>query len=133
MRVAALVVAIVAGACDFQPPPPKPPAAPPPPAAAADAQLEEVARPKPDAGDVSQPCLDAATHFAEVLIAATTDQTQRAALEQDRARLVRKTAEACTSKWSDGARACYAAAHDLKDLEGCGKLVAPANAGSAAR
>ena len=107
MRIAAL---LFVAACDLQPPPK---AAPAPSQAA-------------PASDVTQACLDAATNFANVLITGTTDQTQRATLEQDRARLVKRTADACTTKWSDDARACYAAAKDVKDLESCGKLVGPA-------
>jgi hypothetical protein len=115
-----LAILVFAAACDLQPPPKTAPAPAPPSAPASD-----VAR--SDAGDITAACLDAATNFANVLITGTADQTQRATLEQDRARLVKRTAEACSAKWSDDARACYAAAKDVKDLEGCGKLVvAPA-------
>lgn len=75
--------------------------------------------------EVMATCLDAATNFANVLIAGA-DQTQRASLEQDRARLVKRTEEACAAKWSDSARACYASAKDVKALEACGKIVAQA-------
>jgi hypothetical protein len=107
MRV--LLVVLVA-ACDLQPPPP-----------AKQAEPTQVS----SAPDVSATCLDAATNFANVFIAGA-DQTQRASLEQERARLVKRTEEACAAKWSDGARACYATAKDLKGLEACSKLVAQA-------
>jgi hypothetical protein len=108
MRLA-LVITLVA-ACDLQPPPP-----------AKQAEPAKVS----SAPEVTATCLDAATNFANVFIAGA-DQTQRATLEQERARLVKRTEEACATKWSDSARACYAAAKDVKALGECGKLVAQA-------
>jgi hypothetical protein len=104
-----VIASIVLAACDLQPPPAK--------------QVEPTqlsATP-----EISATCLDAATNFANVFIAGA-DQTQRASLEQERARLVKRTEEACSAKWSDSARACYASAKDMKALEACGKLVAQA-------
>jgi hypothetical protein len=132
-----LVVVAMLVACDLQPAP-KPEASPPPPTptVVVDAPVAPVPPPSPvpadaaiapiDAGDaVSQPCLEMAVHVADVLIAAATEPTQKAVLEQERTRIVRRTGEVCSRGWSAEIIACFRAAANRPDLDACEKLVAP--------
>jgi hypothetical protein len=143
-------------ACDFQPPAPAPtkPAAAKAPEPAPPAPAEPVpAPPTPAAGsdaarlpdgklsaqaqgelaqaakaptDVTPECMDAGSHIAAVIVTGAPD-TQRAALEQDRAMLVRRSAEACTrDHWPAQTLACFASAQTMEALQVCGRdLAAP--------
>lgn len=116
------------GACDLQPPVHKePPAAPTPAEPAPPAPPPDAAAAEPDAFDVTQPCLDVATHITQVLIAEAKDPGQRAALEQEQTRIVRRAAEGCTrDQWLEAARACFLKADSVAAMEVCGKdLKAP--------
>jgi hypothetical protein len=117
------------GACDLKPPvkQEKPgvtgagsaaasePAAPAPPSVNAAVT--------PDAFDVSQPCLDVATHITAVLLAEAKDP----AFEQDQTKIVRRAAEGCTrDHWPEAALACFRGASTVAAMEVCGKdLKAP--------
>ncbi|MEO8702861.1 MAG: hypothetical protein ABI867_22645 [Kofleriaceae bacterium] len=98
---------------------------PPPPAVDAGAAVVAVV----DAGapmDLTKECTDVAVHIAEQVIRSVSDPNQKAELEQDRTKLVRRAAETCTrDKWSDAARACFLAANTKETLEACGKQLAP--------
>ncbi len=75
---------------------------------------------------VTQVCTDVSVHIADIVIASVTEPAQKAALEQDRAKLVRRAAETCTrDKWSDKAIKCFTAATAAPALEQCGKDLAP--------
>jgi len=138
-----LAIVLVLGsvvACDHRPAPPQQQASEPPPASppgvpvtGADAGVATVA----DAGAaavpgdavlvVSDDCLQVAAKIAQIIIDATSDPTQKAALEQDRTKLVRRSAETCMrSSWPAGARKCFLAASTPQQLEACGReLAAP--------
>ena len=137
---------LLATACDLQPPkrevagsatPPGPPpgvavdavAAPPPPVASDVAVTDAgAARITPDAMDVTAACTDVGVHIAKIVIDSIKDPAQRAALEQDRTKLVRRAAETCTKDaWSEAARGCFLRSNTAPELEACGKdLKAPA-------
>lgn len=83
-------------------------------AAPADAQLV-----------VTNDCLAVADRIAAIIIEATTDPTQKAAIEQDRAKLVRRSAETCTrAGWPEAARTCFLASKSPQELEACGRELA---------
>ena len=143
-----LLVTLSVG-CDLQPPkhdvPTAPgPAAPPGPTPGAVIADAGTAPPAPTPGggaapagepapgkptvEPTQACTDVGVHIAEVVIGSITDPAQKAALEQDRTKLVRRAAETCTiAKWNAAAQQCFLAAKDAPALETCGKsLAAPA-------
>jgi hypothetical protein len=65
-------------------------------------------------------CNETAEHVAQVLIANATDDAQRGIYEQERDKVVRGTAEACTSQqWSIAATECYLAAKTPDDIKAC--------------
>ena len=125
------------GACDLKPAPKEQPgarapgSAVPEPAApsapAAPALPPDAGAPAPDAFDVTQPCLDASAHIAEILIKEAKDPGARAALEQDKTKIIRRAAEGCTrDRWPDAAIACFMKAETVAAMEVCGKdLKAP--------
>lgn len=137
-----VIVPLLLGACDLKPPPkkqapaaepaappqPGPAAAPatPPPTAAQGSGAPGAPTPAPQP-EVSQPCLDVSAHIASVMIAETTDPSQRASLEQEKTKIIRRSAEACTrDAWPDAARACFQQATTVPALQECGKqLKAP--------
>ena len=108
-------------------PPPAPPAGEPAPAPTVDAG---VAPPPPavDGGaaaaapaEPTSECLQLGTHIAEVLIAGA-DPAQQAQLEQQRTKIVRRSAEACTRDgWNAEAKACFLAATSAPAMQECGK------------
>jgi hypothetical protein len=138
VRYSSLVVvalAVCTLACDLQPPkrervptePPAPRAAdgggpawtPPPPTPGTVALASDAGEPPIVASDA---CLEPAVNMANIVIAATTDPTQRAAMEQDRTRFVRRSAETCTRDgWPETARRCFTIAKSPADLEACGR------------
>ncbi len=123
-----LITLFFLAACELQPPPPAPPApvATPTPVAAADAAAAvappvDAAAP-PDAMTVTAECIVTGAHIAEVLIASATDPSLKASYEQARDRIVRTTAEACTSQlWTADAQRCYGLGKLKADLEACEK------------
>ncbi len=75
---------------------------------------------------VSEECLQTGVKIADVIIAATTDETQKAAIEQDRTKLVRRSAETCTRDgWSASVRGCFLASKSAAELEACGRQLGP--------
>lgn len=154
MRLASVALAFSLAAslvgCELTPPKPRgtagsaTPPAPPPGATVADAGAAPVAPPdRPDAqagsgsgagsgagsgSAVAEPtkeCLEVGVAIAELVISSTEDASQKAALEQDRTRLVRRAAEGCTRDgWSEGARKCFLAAKTVAALEACGRELA---------
>ncbi len=130
-----VVLLALAGACDLQPPPKKVPAAAtpsPPPAAVPsrdpalpglDAGVAGDAAPAPlDAMEVSDRCVELGSHVAEVMISEAEDASKKSVLVQDRARIVRRTAESCTrDAWSTELITCYLAAKTQATLQACRK------------
>lgn len=87
------------------------------------------AQPPVDAMDVSERCLAVSEHVATVLIETVQDPAQKAAYVQDRARIVRRSAEACTrDAWKDEMVACLFAARTQQAVQDCAR---PKAAGSA--
>ena len=134
MRTFLVVTAVLLAACELVPPPkPQPssqtaavpgptvPVAPPNPADPA--APSPVIAPPP----VNAACSAIAVHVAATLIANATDPAARASLEQERTRIVRRTAEACTNdKWSEASISCFAKATTVDEMQICGKdLAAP--------
>ena len=71
-------------------------------------------------------------HFADVWIDEAQNAQDRAALEQERTVLVRRTALACTKAgWSEEARACVERAKTRAEIAACEKQIV--GAGSAQR
>ncbi len=101
-----------------QPPPTQPP--PPSPTAAVDAGVDALP-------PVSQDCLDVSGHIAEVLIAEAKDDQQKAQLEQEKTKIIRRSAEACTrDAWKAEVRACFLKATKTEQMQTCAKdLAAP--------
>lgn len=112
-----------AGSADGPPSPP-----PPAPAPAAAANPGSAAPPAPPAaGSAAAPaepteeCLQIGTHIASTLISAA-DPTQQAQLEQERTKIVRRSAEACTrDAWNAESKACFMAATTSAAMQECGK------------
>jgi hypothetical protein len=124
---------LAVAACDLKPAPREKTPVPAPQVAADAAALPQ--DPFADASlhppdvlmEVTQPCMDVGVRIADVMISTTIDPSQRAALEQDRVKLVRRTAETCTrDAWPDAARQCFLRATSQVQLQECGKnLAAP--------
>jgi len=116
-------------ACDLRPAPKQEPPKPaPPPAATADAAVAPVVADAladnvitVDATvEPTAECLAVGEHVASVWIDTAKDVAEKAALTQDRAKLVRKTAEACTQlKWGDAMRTCYLNVQTVEALRTC--------------
>ena len=138
-----LSLALLATACEHEPPPKKSPTAQttPPPSAAPTNAPPANTPPTPPAGAVdagvvappdappepSQPCLDMATHLADVMLAEAKDPAQKAALEQDKTKIVRRAAEACTrDAWKPAVLQCFAKATNTEQMQICARdLAAP--------
>ena len=139
-----LVVVMLLAACELKPPPPKaqpateaavPAVAPPvakaatPPAPTPDPATPPT--PAPDTGPdrrpappapVSEACSTVAVHIADVLVQ-TSEPTQRAFLQQDRARLVQQAGASCQrGNWSAEKVKCFAATHTQAELDTCNKM-----------
>jgi hypothetical protein len=109
---------VLLAACDLKPapkqspPPPKPPAAVPvvfDAGAGADALME-----------VTQPCVDVGVKVATIWIETSTSPTEKAQLEQERTKMVRRMAENCTKgSWDDAIRGCMLAATTRAALQQC--------------
>ena len=127
MRPVALVFV---AACELQPPPPSAPA-PTRALAATPAQVvvaDAAVAPPFDAGvpldamTVTTECVVTGAHIADVLIASASDLSLKASYEQARDRIVRSTAEACTSQiWTADAQRCFGLGTQKTDLEACEK------------
>jgi len=136
-----LVVLIVfASACELKPAPKKelpvqpPPTAtmpaaadpntPPPTMVPADAGVAvavgDAAPALIDAMVVTDRCVQLGSHVAAVLIEESTDPSRRAAFTQDRARIVRRTAEGCTrDAWSEALIACFLKGKTSAEMQAC--------------
>jgi len=123
--VKALAFVCWLAACDFQPAPPAAPPVVEKPIDAAVATLVEDAGPvRADASviAVTDACLQTATHIADVLITSQTDESLKSSYETARDRIVRATAEACTTQnWTPDAQKCFAQAKLEADLHACEK------------
>lgn len=134
-----LVGLVLLAACELEPPPKQPPStqtqtAPGPkvPSVPIDAAA---GAPELDAGgaqavavaqDVSAACSAIAVHVASTLIENARDPAAKALMDQERPRIVRKTAEACTNdKWSDETLACFTKATTVDEMQICGQNLAP--------
>lgn len=130
-----LFVLSLVAACEFQP---APPPAPAPVAKPLDASVASVVAPPADATDtpahsdaappinVTDECVRTSTHIADVLIAGAADPSLKSSYEAARDRIVRATAEACTTQaWSDAEQRCFALAKVEADLHACEKKFPP--------
>ena len=118
---------LAVAACDFQPAPPAPPPVVEKPIASPGIAAVAVAdggivRPDATLIVVTDACLQAATHIADVLITSQKDDSLKASYETARDRIVRATAEACTTQnWTPDALKCFAQAKLEADLHACEK------------
>jgi hypothetical protein len=111
-------------ACDFRPAPPAPPPVVEQPALTDAAALIDAGVERPDAAvtAVTDACLQTATHIADVLITSQSDVSLKSSYETARDRIVRATAEACTTQnWTPDAQKCFAQAKLEADLHACEK------------
>jgi hypothetical protein len=140
------------GACELEPPPKKAPAAAPtpppttPPPAAAPTPPPATPPANPNApppgpppvvvdgagsgsaalAPVSQPCLDVSDRIAAAMIAETTDPGKKAVLEQERTKIVRKSAEACTrNAWKPEVMKCFMDSKTTVEMQECAKTLQP--------
>lgn len=120
MKVLAL---LAVAACDFQPAPPAPPPVVEKPIASPGIVADGgIVRPDATLIVVTDACLQAATHIADVLITSQKDDSLKASYETARDRIVRATAEACTTQnWTTDAQKCFAQAKLEADLHACEK------------
>lgn len=129
------------GACELEPPPPKkaPSAAPTPLPVAKPEPVAAAPAPPPGpptladgAGSgsaalppVSQPCLDVSGHIADTLIAEAADPAQKAAMEQEKTKIIRRSAEACTrDAWKPPVMKCFIDAKTTAEMQSCAKDLA---------
>ncbi|MFT3699201.1 MAG: hypothetical protein QM831_39000 [Kofleriaceae bacterium] len=121
MKLALLLVA----ACEFVP---APPPAPAPVARVVDAAVADGDGGVVDAAAIAATpeCIATATHIADVLIASQTDATLKSSYETARDRLIKATAEVCTSQhWPKDELACFDEAKLEADLHACEKKFPP--------
>ena len=109
------------------PSPPSPPPGAPAPAATADAGVAPPAPAGNGSAAAAAPaeptseCLQLGAHIAEILISGA-DPTQQPQLEQQRTKIVRRSAEACTRDgWNAESKACFLAATTAAAMQECGK------------
>jgi hypothetical protein len=71
-----------------------------------------------------------ATHLADVMLSEAKDPAQKAALEQDKTKIVRRAAEACTrDAWKPSVLECFAKATTTEAMQICARdLAAPQGA-----
>ena len=135
MRVLVLLVLV---ACDLQPPKPREQ----PKAPVADAAV--IAVTKPDAATAEPPpaivdagvavvtgdgdieptteCLEVAIDIADKMIANAKEPSEKAAFEQDRAKLIKTASRNCTKfNWSEAARKCFLSARTREQIDACAK------------
>ena len=71
---------------------------------------------------MSEACSALAVHIADVLVQ-TSDETQRAFLVQERARLVQQAGASCQrGNWSADKMKCFTATRTQAELDTCNKL-----------
>ena len=148
-----LFVLMLLAACELKPPPPKaqPSAGSAPGSAAMAAKAPVAPMPQPvpapapvpapvavpapvvvNAGSgsavpipppaISEACSNVAVHFTDILIT-NADPTQRAFMEQERGKLIQRTALSCArNNWNGDKIKCYTAATKYADLDACNKL-----------
>jgi hypothetical protein len=123
-RLSVVAFALLA-ACELQPPPRQqaaPPApTPPPPAPVIEAPADAgVASDAPAGPQWTDQCREVGIHIAGVIINSATDPGAKSIYEQDREKMVRSTAETCTTQgWSDAAAKCYLKANTAAELKAC--------------
>ena len=113
-----------------QPPPPNtPPNTPPPPQNAIQIPTDAAIDALPP---VTQDCVDVAAHIAETMIAESKDPQQKAFIEQEKTKIIRRSAEACTrDNWKPAVLACFLKATTTEQMQICAKdLAAPTPDGS---
>lgn len=134
MRKSCLPLLALLAACELQPPPKQAPAPRTPPQAA-----QPVPPPPPptavQAGsgsgsaalmEVTDQCVAIGAHIARVIVESTTDPAMRSIYEQERTKMIRSTAEVCTTqKWSPEASACYLATKTAAEIKACEQKFAP--------
>lgn len=121
----ALPLLLLLAACDIQPPPKKQPA--PAPASPTEPEQPRFVAPAPPPSlpeqakiDTTAECIETGKHVADVFVASVTDPAQKSVFEQERTKIVKATAEACTTQaWSAEARGCYLAAGTPADIKAC--------------
>lgn len=121
----ALPILLALAACDIQPPPKK--QAPPVPASPTEPEQPKFVAPAPPPSLPEQPkidttteCIEVGKHVAEVFVSSVTDPAQKSVFEQERTKIVKATAEACTTQaWSADARGCYLGAKAPADIKAC--------------
>ncbi|HEY4181627.1 MAG TPA: hypothetical protein VGM90_32510 [Kofleriaceae bacterium] len=81
----------------------------------------------PTKPDVSADCNNVGIHVAQMVIDNAPDPAQKAQMEGERERIIRKTSEACTQdRWPKVSIECFIAAKSMPELQECGKnLAAP--------
>lgn len=124
-----LLFVVALAACDLHPPPKKKPApatpqpadTPPPP------EPGSAAEPAPPVFETSAACNEVGVKVAGALIDSAQDPTQKATLTQERDRIVRRVAEACTrDNWPPASRECFLKAKTQEEMQICGQgLAAP--------
>ncbi len=77
--------------------------------------------------ETSAPCNEVGVKIATSLIDSAQDAAQKATLTQERDRIVRRVAEACTrDSWSEASRDCFLKAKTQEEMQICGQnLAAP--------
>jgi hypothetical protein len=120
-RLSVVTFALLA-ACELQPTPKRqapPPTPTPAPVAEAPADAAVVVD-GPAAPAFTDQCRDVGVHIADVIISSATDPGAKSIYEQDRAKIVRSTAETCTTQtWTDAAAKCYLKANTTAELKAC--------------
>jgi hypothetical protein len=106
------------------PPPANPPPANPPPPQAVDAGV--VVPPADAPLQATQDCTDVAAKIADALIKEATDPTQKAAMEQEKTKMILRTAEVCTrNAWKAEARSCFLKATTTAQMQDCAQQLGP--------
>ena len=113
-----MCVLLILAACDHKPAPSQSSPAPTP-TVSADAATGLVAV---AGGDT---CMQIGTNVAEIIIAATADPQQKAAYEQERAKMVKRFSDNCQREsWSDATKGCFLAAKTQTDVDACSRELA---------
>lgn len=106
------------------PPPPPTPTPPPPPPPNANQPPADAAIDAP--APVSQDCVDVASHIAETMIKESKDPQQKAFIEQEKTKIIRRSAEACTrDNWKPEILACFKKSTTTEQMQVCAKDLAP--------
>lgn len=109
------LVLILASACDLRPAPKNQPGS-----GSAAAAVAPTPSPRLGAPVDSAACEAIGKHFAQVLIDTATDPAEKAVLEQERTRNVRRQGETCVAnQWDENTRGCFLAAKTRIALQQC--------------